>query len=154
MSAQTKFPPYSYSNDPLIPSFPDDKPIIVFDGYCALCSGWAKFVLRHDKKQRFRLLPAQTPLGQAIYSHYGLYTTDFESNILIDQGQAWLKSAGSIRMAQGLGFPWSLAIVLKLIPTSMLDVVYGWVARNRFKWFGRLESCYVPKEEFKSRFLA
>lgn len=154
MSAQNKFPPYSYRGDPLVPQFIDDKPIIVFDGYCALCSGWAKFVLLHDKKQRFRLLPAQTPLGQAIYKHYGLFTTDFESNILLDKGQAWLKSEGSIRMAQGLGFPWNTVVALKLIPTSFLDVVYGWVARNRFKWFGRLDSCYIPKEEFKSRFLA
>jgi len=65
-------PPYSYRADPAVPSFRDDGPIIIFDGYCALCSGWAGFVLRHDRTARYRLLSAQSPLGHALYVHYGL----------------------------------------------------------------------------------
>src|SRR5260221_13356069 len=103
---------YSYRSDPAVPQFPDDRPIIVFDGYCALCSGWANFVLRHDRLGKFRLLPAQSPLGHAIYIHYGLHPDDYETNILIEHGQAWFKSEGSIRMAEGLGAPWSWAAVL------------------------------------------
>ena len=80
--------PYSYRDDPAVPSFPDDKPIIVFDGYCALCSGWAAFVLRHDPDSRFRLLSAQSPLGHALYVHYGLDPEDYETNILIANGHA------------------------------------------------------------------
>ena len=57
---------YSYRADPAVPDFPDDRPIIVFDGYCALCSGWARFVLRHDRRERYRLLAAQSPLGRAL----------------------------------------------------------------------------------------
>ena len=64
--------PYSYRGDPAVPAFPDDRPIIIFDGYCALCSGWARFVLRHDPRGVYRLLPAQSPLGHALYVHYGL----------------------------------------------------------------------------------
>src|SRR5256885_16799134 len=106
-------PPYSYRNDGAVPSFPDDKPIIVFDGLCALCSGSALFVLRHDAAAVFRLLPAQSDLGKAIYTHYGLDLTNYESMILIADGVAWFKSEAAIRIAQGLGFPWSLAIVCR-----------------------------------------
>jgi predicted DCC family thiol-disulfide oxidoreductase YuxK len=67
-----------------VPSFPDDKPIIVFDGMCVICSGWAQFVIRHDRDKRFRLLAAQTLLGAALYAHYGLDSADYETNLLIE----------------------------------------------------------------------
>jgi hypothetical protein len=94
---------YSYRTDPTVPNFPDDRPIIIFDGYCALCCGWAQFVLRHDRRERFRFLPAQSPLGQALYVHYGLDTRAYETNILIADGLAWFKSESTIRMAEALG---------------------------------------------------
>ncbi len=147
------YPAYSYRQDASVPTFADDHPIIVFDGYCALCSGWAKFVLRHDKAQTYRLLSAQSPLGQAIYQHYGLDATDFESNMLIAHGVAWLKSEGSIRMAEGLGFPWRAAALMRVLPLRWRDRLYQWVARNRFNWFGRRDSCFLPSEEQRHRFL-
>ena len=69
--------PYSYRRDPMVPRFPDDRPIIIFDGYCAMCSGWARFVLRHDPHGTFRLVPAQSALGRALYIHYGLDPVDY-----------------------------------------------------------------------------
>lgn len=148
-------PAYSYRQDPAVPDFPDDKPVIVFDGYCALCSGWASFVLRHDTRKHYRLLAAQSPLGVALYAHYGLKSLgDYDSNILIADGMAWIKSEGSIRMAEGLGFPWRLAGAFRLLPLGMRDALYGVVARNRLKWFGRRDSCYLPPAEFRDRFLA
>jgi len=146
--------PYSYRDDPSVPQFADDKPIIIFDGYCALCSGWAAFVLRHDAHARFRLLSAQSPLGQALYRHYGLDPQDYETNILITGGLAWFKSEGSIRMAEGLGFPWSLAAAFRILPRSWRDRVYGMVARNRLKWFGKRMTCYRPDARYADRFIA
>jgi predicted DCC family thiol-disulfide oxidoreductase YuxK len=146
--------PYSYRGDASMPSFSDDRPIIVFDGYCALCSGWAKFVLRHDGKERYRLLRAQSPLGRAIYIHYGLHPDDYETNILIENGEAWFKSEGSIRMAEGLGFPWSLAAVFRVLPLRWRDRMYEFIARNRLRFFGRRESCYLPDARHRHRFLA
>lgn len=146
--------PYSYRDDTLVPSFPDDRPIIVFDGYCALCSGWAQFVLRHDKAEKYRLLPAQSELGRAIYMHYGLHPEDYETNILIENGEAFFKSEGSIRMAEGLGFPWSLAAIFRILPLALRDPLYEWVARNRLKFFGKRESCYRPAPQDRHRFLA
>lgn len=145
--------PYSYRDDPAVPDFPDDAPIIIFDGHCVMCSGFARFVLQHDRRKRFRLLPAQTPLGEALYRHYGLSVVDYETNILIEGGVAWFKSTGSIRMAQRLGFPWSLAALLYILPRPVRDAIYELVARNRIRWFGRREVCYLTEPGDEARFL-
>jgi predicted DCC family thiol-disulfide oxidoreductase YuxK len=146
--------PYSYRCDPALAAFPDDKPVIVFDGYCALCSGWAQFVLHHDRDEIYRLLSAQSPLGRALYVHYGLDPEDYETNILIADGIAWFKSEGSIRMAQGLGFPWSLARAWRILPLALRDALYETIARNRLKLFGRRATCYRPDSRYADRFIA
>ncbi len=145
--------PYSYRADPAVPPFADDKPIIIFDGHCVFCSVWARFVLRVDRKGRYRLLPAQTTLGHALYAHYGLDTANYETNILLKDGVAYFKADGSIRMAQGLGFPWSMATVFRLLPVRARNALYDLVARNRLRIFGRSDMCYAPKPEYRDRFL-
>lgn len=145
---------YSYRDDPAVPEFPDDRPIIVFDGFCVLCSGWVNFVLRRDKKARYRLLPAQSPLGHALYVHLGLDPENYETNILLADGQAWFKSEGSIRMAEGLGMPWSIAGVFRILPLAVRDGLYELVARNRFRIFGRRDVCYRRDDAFADRFLS
>ncbi len=147
-------PPFSYRHDPAVPPFADDRPVIIFDGYCALCTGWAAFVLRRDHAGKYRLLTAESPLGQALYRHYGLDPQDYETNILIADGVAWFKSEGSIRMAEGLGFPWSLAAVFRILPGAWRDFLSEGLARNRLRWFGKRSSCYLPDPIFAGRFLA
>lgn len=144
---------FSYRLDCAVPPFPDDKPIIVFDGKCVLCSGWARFVLRKDKKRTFRLLPAQTPLGKAIYCHYGLDPGDYETNLLIEDGSVWQKSEGTIRMFERLGFPWSLMAAGRILPLSVRDRLYRILARNRLRWFGVREECLLSLPEHEDRFL-
>lgn len=144
---------YSYRSDSNVPSFPDERPIIIFDGKCVFCSKFAQFVLRNDPQGQFRLMAAQTPLGASIYRHYGLNPVDYETNILLENGRAWFKSEGTIRMFVRLGFPWSIAAVLKAIPTSILNRVYEVVARNRLRWFGASEECFVPTDRYADRFL-
>ena len=146
--------PYSYRADPAVPAFPDDRPVIVFDGYCALCSGWAQFVLRHDARGVYRLVAAQSRLGRALYVHYGLDPQDYETNILIAHGIATFKSEACIRMAEGLGAPWSLAAIGRVLPRSWRDRLYGVLARNRLRVFGRRETCYLPDHRHADRFLA
>ena len=145
--------PYSYRDDPAVPQFADDKPVIIFDGLCALCSGSAAFVLRHDGKAVFRLLPAQSPLGHALYRHYGLDPQNYETMILIQDGVAWLKSEGAIRIARGLGFPWSLAAIVRVVPLAWRDRLYMLIARNRIRWFGARTSCYRPDPRFADRMI-
>ena len=144
---------YSYRADAAVPPFPDDKPIIIFDGKCVLCSRWARFVMRHDGDKRFRLLAAQTPLGTALYDHYGLDPVDYETNVLLEGGGAFLKSEGTIRMFERLGFPWSAMKVLRVVPRALRDRLYNVVARNRLNWFGSRETCFVPEPSDADRFL-
>jgi predicted DCC family thiol-disulfide oxidoreductase YuxK len=144
---------YSYRQDQSEPGFPDDKPLIVFDGYCVLCSGWAKFVLRQDRAARYRLLAAQSALGHALYIHYGLDPEDYQTNILIADGVAWFKSEGSIKMAEGLGLPWSLAAGFRILPLRIRDYLYDLVALNRLRLFGRRETCYLSAINFEDRFI-
>jgi predicted DCC family thiol-disulfide oxidoreductase YuxK len=143
----------SYRNDPAVPAFPDDRPILIFDGNCVLCSSFAQFLLRHDKAHRFRLMAAQTALGVALYRHFGLAPTDYETNILIEDGCAWLKSEGSIRVFERLGWPWSLMAVGRLLPRAARDWLYEIVARNRLRWFGIRASCFQPDPSQADRFL-
>lgn len=145
---------YSYRNDASVPAFADDKPVIVFDGECIFCSGWVRFLLRHDRRGQYRYLTAQSPLGQALYRHYGLDTVRFESNMLIEDGVARFKSDGSIRTLARLGPPWSLANICRILPAALRDPLYDLVARNRYRIAGRRQSCMVPTPEERGRFIA
>jgi predicted DCC family thiol-disulfide oxidoreductase YuxK len=144
---------FSYRSDSKVKAFPDDKPIIIFDGHCVMCSGFARFILRQDKLGRIRLLPAQTPLGFSLYAHLGLDPVHYETNVLLENGQAYFKSDGSIRLFELLGFPWNSMAVFRLIPSALRDKVYLWIARNRFNWLGRRDVCFLSSPEYKDRFL-
>jgi predicted DCC family thiol-disulfide oxidoreductase YuxK len=144
---------FSYRSDPAVPSFPDDRPILIFDGNCVLCSTFVQFILRTDKRRRFRLLSAQSLLGTALYRHLGLASVDYETNILLEDGHAWLKSEGSIRVFERLGFPWSLMSIGRLLPRPLRDWLYERIARNRLRWFGVRETCYLPDPSQADRFL-
>jgi len=145
--------PFSYRSDPAVPPFEDDRPIIIFDGNCVLCSTFATFILKTDRRGRFRLLAAQTPIGAALYRHFGLAATDYESNILLEDGYAWIKSEGSIRIFEGLGFPWSMMSIGRLLPRPVRDRLYEFVARNRLRWFGVRQTCYLPNPSDADRFV-
>lgn len=146
-------PAYSYRADAAVPDFADDKPIIVFDGHCVLCSRWANIIIRHDKTKRFRLLAAQSPLGEALYAHYGMKSGDYDTNLLIENGYARIKSDGTLAMMNILGGPWKLAGIFRIIPAPLRDRMYDVIAKNRLKWFGRKDVCYLPRPEDKDRFL-
>ena len=144
---------YSYRDNPAVPSFKDDKPIIVFDGHCVLCSGFANFVIRHDTSQKLRLLAAQSELGEALYAHFGLKPDDYSTNLLIEKGRVRVKSDGTMAMFAYLGWPWKALNIGRILPRGVADFVYNIIARNRLKWFGRRELCYLPSAEDKNRFL-
>lgn len=145
--------PYSYRLDPDVPEFPDSDPVIVFDGQCVFCSGWVRFALRADRRRRYRFVAAQSDLGTALYRHYRLDDRNYQTNILIENGVAYLRSEGSIRMIAGLGFPWNLVRVLSLLPGALADRMYEFVARNRYRIAGRKTACFVPTPEDRARFL-
>ena len=143
----------SYRADVAVPDFPDDRPLFVFDGVCALCSGFVQFLLRHDHARRFRFATAQSALGAALYRHYGLATAPYATNLLILDGAAYLKSDAFIACMIGLGGPWTAFALLRLCPRVVRDAVYTPIARNRYRLFGRHGSCYVPDAGDAGRFL-
>jgi len=142
---------YSYRADPAVPSFPDDRPIVIFDGQCVFCSAFAAFILRKDRSRRFRIAAAQNPVGAALYRHFGLDPN--ETNVLLDGGRAYLRSDSSLRIFALLGLPWSIVGWARLLPRGMRDTLYGIVARNRFRWFGARATCYLPAPSEVDRFL-
>ena len=144
---------HSYRRDPAVPPFPDDRPIIVFDGHCVFCSRGMRAILTLDKAGQFRLLPAQTPLGEALYRHYGLDPSDYESNILIEDGVARFKADGTMRMAERLGWPWKFVGLGRLLPRRWADALYELVARNRMRIFDRSTVCYRPDPLYADRVL-
>jgi predicted DCC family thiol-disulfide oxidoreductase YuxK len=144
---------YLYRSDPSVPAFADDLPIIIFDGKCVFCSAFARFVLRADKYRRFRLMAAQTTPGLALYRHFGLDPLNYETNILLEGGEARFKSDASIRVFELLGFPWCLMSACRLIPAALRDRLYQIVARNRLRWFGVRDACFLPDPDQADRFL-
>lgn len=124
----------------------DDKagPIIVFDAECILCSANAQFVLRHDRARRFRLASMQKATGAALYRRFGIDPANPESLIIVD-GDAVLKDSDAVlAIYAGLGWPWKVLAVLRFIPRFLRDPAYRWLARNRYRFFGRRETCWVP----------
>lgn len=149
-----RFEPFSYRNDPKVPRFPDDHSVFMFDGHCVLCSRSIDIILRYDRMKRFRLLPAQSALAHALYIHYGLDPEHLQTNVLLIAGRALFKSEGSIRLAMGLGFPWRLAVVFRLLPRRLADAFYEWVAKNRCRSMGCCSTCYLPRAVDRDRFIA
>ncbi len=133
--------------------YPDDKPVLVFDGHCVLCSWSANFVIRHDPNSRYRLLAAQTELGEALYQHFGLKSGDYDTLLLVENGTVRIKSDAALAVLAGLGFPWALAGIFRIIPLPVRDWIYDCVAGNRIRLFGRRNVCYVACPDDSDRFL-
>ena len=144
---------YSYRADPSVPQFPDDAPLVVYDGVCVLCSGWVGFVLKRDPDVRF--VAAQSHLAQALFRHYGLDAEDFETWILLENGCAHVKAEGIARMLRRWGGLWAtFGWLVAATPRRLRDWLYHRVARNRYRMFGRRDACMIPSEAERARFIA
>ncbi len=127
-----------------MPSFPDEHPLIVFDGECVLCSVNARFVLGRDKRRVFRLTTAQGKLGQALYRHFGLAADEYETMLVLKEGKLLTESEAALAIAEGLGWPWRAAAIARMVSRPRRDRLYRLVARNRFRLFGRRTTCWAP----------
>jgi predicted DCC family thiol-disulfide oxidoreductase YuxK len=131
-----------------------DTPIIVlFDAECVLCSANAQFILRWDRAARFRLAAMQADVGAALFRAHGIDPTDPDTIIVVDGEQVWRNSDAILAIYTGLGWPWRMVGAAYLVPRPLRDVVYRWVARNRYRLFGRRETCWLPAPEFRDRML-
>ncbi|HUE92394.1 thiol-disulfide oxidoreductase DCC family protein [Pseudomonas sp.] len=127
--------------------------VVLFDGVCKLCNGWAKFLIRHDVEQRFRLASVQSAEGQVLLAWGGLPTDHFDSMALIENGQMLLRSDAVLRIVAQLPKPWRLLAWLRLIPRPIRDWCYDRIALNRYRLFGRYDSCLIPNADHARRFL-
>lgn len=128
--------------------------VIVFDGVCALCSRWVRFLLRVDRQERYRFAAMQGTHGRVLLRQHGLDPDDPLSFLLLEDGRAWTDTDAIVRVLVGLGWPWRLAVVLRAVPRRLRDRAYRALARNRHRWFGRHDSCFLPSAEQARRFLA
>lgn len=135
-------------------SIPNDKQIILFDGVCNLCDSAVQMIIKHDTKDVFRFVALQSDLGQKIIQHLGINTQKTDSIILYQPGFAYhYKSEAVLEIAKNLGGIFYFAALFSILPTSVNNYIYEYVAKNRYKWFGKKDACLIPSKEIKAKFL-
>jgi predicted DCC family thiol-disulfide oxidoreductase YuxK len=130
-----------------------DSPIILFDAECVLCSANAQFVLKHDKKGHFRLASMQGEVGASLYRAHDLDPTDPTSIIVVEGNRIRQDSDAVLSIYEGLGYPWRLAALFRIIPRCVRDPVYRLIARNRYRLFGKRSVCWIAPPEYRHRIL-
>lgn len=134
--------------------FPKDKKIILFDGVCNLCDAAVQFIIKYDKKDDFRFVPLQSNLGQEIIKHIGIDTQKTDSIILYQPQIAYYyKSEAALEIAKHLGGIFYFASLFSILPTSFSNYIYDYIAKNRYRWYGKKESCLIPTKELQAKFL-
>lgn len=128
-------------------------PVLLFDGVCNLCNASVQWVLLHDNAGVFRFAALQSEAGQALLAQFGLERERFDTVVLVDSERIFTRSDAALEVVRRLGLPWSALAVLRWVPRGLRNMVYNWVARHRYRWFGRQEACLLPRPEWKKRFL-
>lgn len=135
-------------------NLPADKKIILFDGVCNLCDATVQFIIKRDLKDVFRFVAIQSDLGQEIIKHIGIDTSKTDSIILYEPGNAYYyKAEAALKIGKELGGMYSLLSVLTLLPKNISNSVYDFIARNRYKWYGKKDACMIPSAAMKAKFL-
>ena len=133
---------------------PNDKKLILFDGVCNLCNSSVQYVIKHDKNNVFLFTALQSEVGQNIVKHYNIDTSRVDSILLYTPGKGiQYKSTAALKVASQLGFPINLLTIFLIVPKVIRNWVYDFIAKNRYKWFGKKDACMIPTPELKSKFL-
>lgn len=128
------------------------QPVILFDGVCNLCNGTVNFLLKRDSKKQFRFASLQSETGEFLKHQYGI-PDGTDSVVLIKSETIYFKSDAVFEIAGMLPYPWKIVAFLKIIPKKTGDNLYDWIAKNRYRWFGKLETCRIPSAEEKEYFI-
>ena len=133
---------------------PKNKQLILFDGVCNLCNATVRYVIKHDKKDIFRFAALQSVVGQELIRKFKISTLKTDSILLYSEEIGLsIKSTAALTISKKLGFPNNIMIVFFIIPSPIRNWGYDFVARNRYKWYGKQEHCMIPTPELKSKFL-
>ncbi|MES2568190.1 MAG: DCC1-like thiol-disulfide oxidoreductase family protein [Bacteroidota bacterium] len=130
-----------------------NKTILLFDGYCNLCHSSVLFVLKHEKKSTIYFTSLQSDIGIEILNHYSIDPQKTDSLVLIEKNQAYIKSSAALRLAKHLKGLYPLALVFLIVPAFIRNFIYDFIAKNRYKWYGKMDSCLMPDPELAKRFL-
>jgi predicted DCC family thiol-disulfide oxidoreductase YuxK len=134
-------------------NLPEDKTIIFFDGVCNFCNGSINFVIARDGKNKFLFAPLQSKTGQEFLASHQLNAREFDSVIVFRDGKLFKKSAAALQITSQLGFPWAILSIFKILPVFLLDFFYDFIARNRYRFFGKKDACMIPTREVRAKFL-
>lgn len=152
-SARATGRPISRDAPMSVPSVPMTESIVVFDGVCNLCNAAVDFIVRHDDDVRYRFAASQSPMGAALIEAAGLPRDETDTVVLVENGDYHVRSDAVLRIARGLGRPWSLLWPLIHLPRPLRDLGYRLVARLRTRIFGQRDTCRLPTPEERNRFL-
>lgn len=131
----------------------DAHALVLFDGVCNLCNASVRWILARDREQRFRFAALQSDAAREALAAAHAPPELPDSVVLVAQGRVYVRSDAAIGIARRLGFPWSLAAAALVLPRFARDALYGWIARNRYRWFGKQDACMVPTPALRARFL-
>jgi predicted DCC family thiol-disulfide oxidoreductase YuxK len=126
--------------------------VILFDGLCNLCNGAVQFVIKRDKKNSFHFASLQSDYAAEKMIQFDIKPAQLESIILLEDGKLYKRSTAALRVARKLNGLWPLLYGFIIVPRFIRDAVYNYIAKNRYKWFGKQESCWVPTPALKRRF--
>ena len=131
---------------------------MLYDGVCGLCNRLLQFLLEHDRRAAFSFASLQSPAGRALVERFGGNPDELSSfhvvaNYRASHARMFSRSSAALFVASQLGWPWKLAVLLRVLPAASLDRVYNVIARNRYRMFGRYEQCPTPRPEFRDRFV-
>ena len=129
------------------------KIVILFDGVCNLCNGAVQFIIKKDKTSKFLFASLQSDFGQSHLQKFGLDPSKLHSIIALDNGKFYERSDAALKIASGLAQPWPMLGVFRIIPRFFRDWIYDLISKNRYKMFGKRESCMIPTPELKGRFV-
>ena len=127
--------------------------IILFDGVCNLCNGAVTYIIKRDKKNVFKFAALQSEIGQQLISKFNIDTSKVDSIIFIDGEKHYTKSSAALHIAKQLSGAYPLLFGFMVVPKFIRNSIYDYIAKNRYKWFGKKESCMIPTAELKSKFL-
>ena len=131
----------------------DPDIVVLFDGVCNLCNGAVQFLIRRDRKDVFRFASLQSEPAQSLLKGHQLKSDQFDSIVVVKAGRVYERSDAVMILADALGFPWKLMVAGKVLPRFLRDGLYNFIARNRYRIFGRRESCMIPDPALKQKFL-
>jgi predicted DCC family thiol-disulfide oxidoreductase YuxK len=132
----------------------EGKSILLFDGVCNLCNGFVQFLIKRDRRKQFLYASLQSEEGKELLEAHQLSVDALNTVVLIENGKAYTHSDVALRVSRQLPGLWPLFYGFVILPKGLRDAIYNWIARNRYRWFGKREACMIPTPELKSRFLS